>query len=101
MLLVYITCKDNEEAEKIAQYLIVNSAAADVNVFPINTFHTEDEGVKKRSEVGMFVKTVESKLHQVRDIVERFHSYSAPCIASFAVFRINTKYKEWLISRVA
>ena len=101
MVFLYITCKDVAEARTIGQALIKAKAAGCVNIVPIQSLYREEGDVKEVAEASLLVKTVDSKVQQVEDIVRGLHSYQVPCIASFALHRLNREYKEWLVSSVA
>ncbi|MBI4094980.1 MAG: divalent-cation tolerance protein CutA [Candidatus Liptonbacteria bacterium] len=101
MLFLYITCKNEEEAKKISHALIKRKAAGCVNIHLIHSVYPENGAVKDVPEAAMIVKTIDSKVHQVEDIVRELHSYKVPCVASFSLFRLNREYKDWLMSCVA
>ncbi len=97
MVSLYITCKNREEGEKIADALMERRAAGCVNMFPSQSVWRDDDGtVKKADEIVLIVKTLESKIPTVEEIVVSLGSYKAPCIASTNVDRVNREYKEWL-----
>ena len=101
MVFLYITCKDAEEAKKIGRALIEKKAAGCVNIAPIHSIYPENGALKEVSEVSLLVKTIDSKVQIVEDIVRDLHSYTTPCIASFALHRLNREYKDWLVNCVA
>jgi len=101
MIFLYITCKDVDEAKKIGHALIKSKAAGCVNIAPITSVYPEDGEVKEVTEASLIVKTIDSKVQQVENIVRELHSYKIPCMASFALFRLNREYKDWLMSCVA
>ena len=97
MVSLYITCKNREEGEKIADALIEQRAAGCVNMFPSRSVWRDDDGtVKRADEMVLIVKTLESRIPAIEEIVMSVGSYKSPCIASTNVDRINREYKEWL-----
>ncbi|MBI3588897.1 MAG: divalent-cation tolerance protein CutA [Candidatus Liptonbacteria bacterium] len=100
MVFLYITCKNQEEAKRIGRQLVREKAAGCVNIFPISSVYGDGGGVRETEETSMIVKTIDSKVQEVEDIVRSIHSYKVPCIASFSLHRLNHEYKEWLTSQV-
>ena|SRR3990167_4799984 len=97
MVSLYITCKNCEEGEKIAEAIMSASAAGCINMFPSSSiWRDEDGGIKRAEEMVLMVKTIESKIPIIEEVVMAVGSYKAPCIASTNVDRINREYKEWL-----
>ena len=101
MIFLYVTCKNREEAVRIGRQVIKQKAAGCVNIFPINSIYADNGGLKETEETSMLIKTIDSKVQEVEDVVRSLHSYKTPCIASFALHRLNREYKEWLTSCVA
>mgnify|MGYP001594869352 CR=1 FL=1 len=101
MIFLYVPCKDVDEAKKIGRKLIEQKAAGCVNIAPIHSIYREDDKIREVSEASLLIKTIDSKVQQVEDIVRDMHSYAVPCIASFALHRLNREYKDWLVGCVA
>lgn len=101
MVFLYVTCKNLEEAKKIGRELIVKRIAGCVNIDPITSIFREKEEIKEAEEVAMIVKTIDSKVQEAEELIRKLHSYEKPCIASFALHRLNREYKEWLIEQVS
>lgn len=98
MVSLYVTCKDMDEARKIAEAIMAERAAGCVNMFPVESVWRNDEtdALERTPEAVLIIKTIDSKMQAIEDIVRRTGSYKAPCVASFPVARINREYKEWL-----
>ncbi len=101
MVFLYVTCKNLEEAKNISRELVAKRAAGWVNVSPIQSIYRENEEVKEREGFALTIKSIESKIQDVEDIVRTVHTSKIPCIASFSLYRMNKEYKDWLIGRIA
>ncbi len=101
MIFLYITCKDADEAKKIGRVLVERRVAGCVNIAPIHSIYPENGNVTETAEASLLVKTIDSKVQQVEDVVRELHSYEVPCIASFALHRVNHEYKAWMARSVA
>jgi periplasmic divalent cation tolerance protein len=104
MILVYITCKDKNEAEKIGKHLMDNSLCACVNIFPnMNsmTFWPPKMGkIEEAKEAVLLIKTVEEKYDEIEKEILEIHSYELPCIFSIKVDKAHKKYSDWLKNEI-
>lgn len=96
MIFIYTTCRDTQEAQKIGRLIIEKKLASCVNIWPIESMYNWEGKFQNHSEAGMYVKTVETKLQDIEDLLHQNHSYSVPCVAATSVYRINRPYKEWM-----
>ncbi|MEK9147573.1 MAG: divalent cation tolerance protein CutA [Patescibacteria group bacterium] len=97
MVLIYVTCKDQEEAIKLGKIVLEQKIAACINTWPIKSISRNgNEGLEEIDEVVLLIKTVEQRVRQVEETISINHSYKVPCIATIYADRINVEYKEWL-----
>lgn len=100
MILVYITCEDKEEAEKIGNALLKKRLVACVNI--IDSAHSMylwppgKNRIEEASETILLCKTLESKWNTLEKEVLRLHSYSNPMIYAIPVVHVTKKYYAWL-----
>lgn len=92
---LYVTCSDEEEAKKIARILLEKKLIACANLFPINSIYKWKRKISDDKETAMILKTTKEKSEEVKEEIERVHSYDIPCITEIDV-RPNEKYGEWL-----
>lgn len=85
MILVYVTCKDAEEARKISKALLEKRLVACANFFPVSSMYFWKGSVKDDSEYGLVLKTVKRKFKEVEKEIKKVHSYECPCIVSLNV----------------
>lgn len=101
MVFLYVTCKNTEEARRLAKMLVEERAAGWVNVTPAHAVYRQGGEVKEAADgAAIIVKTIESKVQHVEDVVRANHTSRIPCIAAFSLYRLNREYKDWLISTV-
>jgi periplasmic divalent cation tolerance protein len=100
LIVVYITCKGKEEAEKIGNQLMKLRLAPCYNVIPGMTsscFWPPKTGeIERANEVVLLVKTVESKFTAIEKEVEKLHSDNVPCIFALPITHVSKKYNAWL-----
>jgi len=81
MIISYITCKNQKEAEKISLYLWQNK-------------------LNKDNEVIILAKTLDKKFNKIKKEVLKIHSYKVPCILKIKIEETNDKFLTWLKSEV-
>ena len=96
MMIVFTSCANMEEARKLAQLIIDQRLAACVQFHEVGSMYTWKGELKAVKETLMVIKTLESKLQHIEDVISANHSYSVPEIAAVDVRRINRPYKEWM-----
>lgn len=100
MILVFITCKNKKEAEKIGLVLLKKRLAACFAVIPrVFSFYfwpPKKGRIEKTIEAILLVKTLKKKFSQVEREVKRLHSYTVPFIGEIPVERVYRPYLEWL-----
>ncbi|MEM3127222.1 MAG: divalent-cation tolerance protein CutA [Candidatus Woesearchaeota archaeon] len=97
MLLVYTTCKNKQELEKIASHLIKKKLIGCVNFFPITSLYKWKGKNVKDKEICLLLKTQPKNFKKIQREIERIHSYECPCIIAVNA-KANKKYERWLKS---
>lgn len=95
MRIIYLTCKDIDEAKKISRDLIKNKLVACANIFPITSMYEWDNEIKDEKEVVVLLKT-NSNFDVVEKEIKKLHSYDTPAIYSWTVDKINKDYSNWI-----
>jgi periplasmic divalent cation tolerance protein len=96
-VVVFITAKDPEEAQKIAKALIKRRQAACVNIVPAVSSHFWwKDKLENTDESLLIVKTKESLLQEVIKSVKKIHSYSIPEIIALPIIGGGRDYLEWI-----
>ena len=95
MRIIYITCKDINEAKKISRHLIEKKLVACANIFPINSIYSWENEIKQANEVVVLLKTNNS-YEKVETEIKKLHSYDTPAIYSWTVDKINKDYLNWV-----
>lgn len=100
MILLYITCKDKQEAEKISRVLLKKRLIACSNVFPIESYFWWKGKIEKDKEVVLIAKSLEEKFEKIKEEVKKIHSYVVPLIEQIKVDQVNEPYLRWLKDEV-
>lgn len=101
MVFIYTTCQNSEEARKIGRIIVEKKLAGCVNIWPIESIYfSSNEGVKEDDEAVLLIKTIESKVSEIENLILKNHTYSTPIVAVIDIHRVNREYKEWLMKWV-
>ncbi|NNC94638.1 MAG: divalent-cation tolerance protein CutA [Chitinophagales bacterium] len=96
---IYVTCKDQEEAQKISETLLTKKLAACSNIFPISSSYWWQDDIQSESEYVCLVKSTKKLWKAIKNEVNIIHSYDVPCIMKFDV-KANKAYENWIKNNV-
>ena len=98
-IVVFITVKEPEEAQKIAKALLKRRQAACVNIVPeVNSHFWWKDKLDTAKESLLIAKTKESLLPDIIKSVRKIHSYSIPEIIALPIVGGSRDYLEWIDS---
>jgi periplasmic divalent cation tolerance protein len=106
-IVVLSTCASAEEAQRIARALVEKRLAACVNVIPgvRSVYHWKDragkDAIEDEEEVLLFIKTSRPLLEELREEIERLHSYEVPEIIALTVVDGSERYLSWMNRELA
>lgn len=95
MTLIYITCKDEEEAVKISKHLLEKRLIACSNMHPIRSMYWWKGKIEDEKEIVIIAKTLEKHYKNIKKEVCKMHSYDVPCILKIDA-EANESYDEWV-----
>jgi len=94
---VYVTASGQEEARRLGQRAVEARLAACANIFVGVTSIYEWQGqLTESEEVVLWLKTTETHLEPLMQLLEQLHSYDCPCIVSFPIERGHEPYLKWV-----
>jgi uncharacterized protein involved in tolerance to divalent cations len=97
MYVVLTTTPNIEEAEILAQKIIVAKLAACVQVLPqITSFYFWENEVKKDSEQLLLIKTLPEEFDRLKDFIQKNHSYDVPEIVALRAEKVAESYLKWM-----
>ena len=96
-IIVFVTCESKQQAEKIAQTVVMEKLAACVNVMPgIRSCYVWQTKLTWSEEVLLLIKTTEGRFNQLQDRIKTLHSYELPEIISVTIEDASQKYLDWI-----
>lgn len=93
---IQITCGDAAESDAISAGLVDQRLAACVQQVPITSVYRWEGRVERDDEILLLVKTVASRLDDVRRFVRERHSYDVPAVTVVEVVDGTDDYLDWV-----
>lgn len=96
-IIVLITAPKEEEAQRIAQDIVLSRLAACVNIVKdIRSIYRWKGKIEDEGEVLMIVKTRLDLFGNLKKRVKELHSYSVPEIIAVPLVEGSEEYLTWL-----
>jgi periplasmic divalent cation tolerance protein len=100
-IVVFVTTRDAEEAEKISKALVKRRLAACVNIVPeINSRFWWQDKLDTAAESLLIAKSRGSLLNDIIKAVKKIHSYSVPEIIALPIIGGSPDYLDWIDGEV-
>ena len=94
---VYVTAKDETEAERIARAAVDERLAACANLLgPIRSIYRWQGEVCDEPEVALILKTTAARSNELTARIRELHSYDGPCIVCLPVTGGNPDFLGWM-----
>ena len=95
--IVLSTTGSEEEARKLARYLVEHQLAACVNIIPqIESIYRWQGKVESSQEWLLLIKTTAERFPAVRDAIRELHSYELPECVVLSIEDGSPDYLQWL-----
>jgi periplasmic divalent cation tolerance protein len=106
-IVVLTTCASTEEAQRVAHALVEKRLAACVNVIPgirsVYRWKNTDgnDAILDEEEVLLVIKTSRALMEELKDEIERLHSYEVPEVIALQVVDGSERYLAWMNRELA
>lgn len=94
---VFWTCKNVEEAKKIARGLLEKRLIACASMWPVESIYTWEKNIEEGKEIKVILKTRGERFEEVREFIVNHCSYEVPEILQVAIEKGNPKYLKWVL----
>lgn len=94
--IIYMTARNEKEAEKIVTTLLDEKFIACGNIFPVRSIYSWKGNREDEKEAAVIMKTRSSKVLRTIKRIKELHSYEVPEIISFKVDKGNKDYLAWV-----
>jgi len=96
-LVVFVTCKDKDEAMSIAEVLVTEKLAACANVIePAVSIYMWKGKIERSIEAFMIIKTQIDAFPELVTRIKELHSYDVPEIIALPIMGGNPAYLKWI-----
>jgi periplasmic divalent cation tolerance protein len=96
-IIILVTTKDKQEAEKITQSLLKEHLIACGNIVnPITSFFYWSDKINEAQECLIILKSRMDLFPQVVECVKRLHSYEVPEILALPIAEGSKTYVSWM-----
>ena len=96
-VIVFVTCENQPQAERIAQAVVEEKLAACVNVLPgLRSCFVWEGKLTWSDEVLLLIKTTRGRFGQLLERVRGLHSYSVPEIVGVSIEEGLQEYIDWI-----
>lgn len=98
-IIILVTTKDKEEAERIAQFLLDEHLIACANIASsvVSLFRWMDR-VDRAEECLIVMKSRRDLFAEVAENVKRLHSYEVPEVLALPIVDASKDYLDWMSS---
>jgi len=106
-IVVLSTCSSVEEAQRLARALVEKRLAACVNIIPgmRSVYRWKDDAgkdaIEDEEETLLAIKTSRGLLEELREEIERMHSYEVPEVIALQIVDGSERYLAWLTRELA
>ena len=106
-IVVLTTCASTEEAQRVARALVEKRLAACINVIPgirsVYRWKNTDgkDAILDEEEVLLVIKTSRALMEELKDEIERLHSYEVPEVIALQVVDGSDRYLAWMNRELA
>jgi len=95
MNLIYVPCKDEEEAKLIGKAIVEKKLAFCANIIPkIYSCYFWENKLQEDTEALLLLKT-HKDFDLVKNEIEKLHNHDTPAILQIPVEKVNEKYEAW------
>lgn len=96
-MMVYCTCPNQEEADRIASKLVESRLAACANIMsPHQSVYRWEGKIEREQEVVVILKTTEDHYSELEQTILSEHSYDCPCIVAWPIERGVDGFLDWI-----
>ena len=96
MAIYYLTCSNNEEADKISKILLEKRLVACIKKLPIESSFWWKGNIDKANEVLLMLESVEENFEKINTEVKKLSSYETYILFCVPVTKTTKEVERWL-----
>ncbi len=96
MIILFLTCANDEEADKITRALLEKRLIACARKMPVSSSFWWKSKIDKADEIMLMMESVEAKFEAIEHEVRKLHSYETFVLTAIPVTKTSKGVEEWL-----
>jgi periplasmic divalent cation tolerance protein len=101
-MLVYVTCRSEQEARSIAHAVVRERIAAAANIVgTIHSFYWWEGALHEGDEAALVCKTSDDLIEHLIARVKELHGYRVPGVVALQIAAGNPEYLRWIEAETA
>ncbi|CAN5626697.1 hypothetical protein BH23PAT2_BH23PAT2_02640 [soil metagenome] len=93
---VWLSCADNDEADKISHTLLERHLIACAKRFPVNSSYWWQKKIDNADETLLLMETKESLFDEIEAEVAKLHSYDTFVLYATPLVELSKRAVEWM-----
>ncbi len=93
---LWLTCADKQEADKIANTLLVKHLVACAKQISVSADYRWQGKIDKSDEILLLMESREDLFDEIEREVAKLHSYDTFVLEATPVYKISKKAEKWL-----
>jgi periplasmic divalent cation tolerance protein len=96
MLMLFLTCKDDKQAEIISHILLAKKLVACVKRLPISSQFLWQGAIDNANEILLIMETIENKFDVIEQEVKKIHTYQTFVLTAIKVHKASKEADAWI-----
>jgi len=96
LILIYLTCANDLEAEKISTHLLNKKLIACSKRMPVKSASWWEGKIESGEEILAIFETTENKFEEIEKEVKKLHSYDLFVMTAIPIVKANKGVEEWI-----
>lgn len=96
IVMLFLTCAHQAEADKISTYLLENNLIACAKTMQISAKFQWQGSVDTTNEILLIMDTLESKFSEIERQLKKLHSYTTFVLTALEVTRVSSGVADWI-----
>ncbi len=96
MIVLFLTCADNKEADKIAKTLLEKKLIVCVKKSPASSSFLWKNKIQSSREILLIMDSVVENFEKINSEVKKYHSYKTFVLTSLLVSQTTKVVEDWV-----
>lgn len=93
---LYLTCANDNEADKISEILLKKKLIVCAKRFPVSSSFLWEGKIDKTKEVMLVMDSIEENFNKIEEEVAKIHSYKTFVLLSSPLTKTTAKVSRWM-----